>query len=151
MPSDFRSSPIGRCANPLGAVTGSNFKPRHDPTGRLPLTLPQVPRLEVGLEDLGVEGPAGGVSRFETPPRQRLERLHFSGFRLLHPRSIDLSAAYRESPGSTPRRHFINDNDDPSEPHEAKTNLTHPNIMPHCVRILFTRSEKGRPHVCTPN
>ncbi len=51
----------------------------------------------------------------------------------------------------TQRRHFINDNDDPSEPHEAKTNLTRSNIMPHCVRILFTRSEKGRPHVCTPN
>ena len=65
------------------------------------VSLAQVPRLEVGLEDLGVEGPAGGVSRFETPPRQRPDCLLFSGFRLLHPPGADLSAAYRESPDST--------------------------------------------------
>ncbi len=63
------------------------------------VSLAQIACLEVGLEDLGVEGPAGGVSRFETPPRQRPERLLFSGFRLLHPPSTDISAAYRESPG----------------------------------------------------
>ena len=54
------------------------------PVGIVSLT--QVPRLQMRLENLGVEGPAGGVSRFETLPRQGPERLLFSGFRLLHPR-----------------------------------------------------------------
>ncbi len=60
VPQNRSGTDIGACLeSPLGAVTASNFKPGHGPAGRLPLTLPQVPRLEVGLEDLGVEGPAG--------------------------------------------------------------------------------------------
>ncbi len=54
------------------------------------VSLAQIACLEVGLEDLGVEGLAGGVSRFETPPRQRPERL-------LHPRSRPIGRIPRES------------------------------------------------------
>jgi len=48
------------------------------------LAVPQKPRLQLRLEDLGVEGYGGRLSRFETPPLRRPGCLHFSGFRLLH-------------------------------------------------------------------
>ncbi len=54
--SDFRSSPISQPVSPPGARA---------------LAVPQIPRLEVRLEDLGAEGFAGRLSRFETPPLQR--------------------------------------------------------------------------------
>jgi len=45
------------------------------------LAVAQIPRLEVGFEDLGGEGFAGRLSRFKTPPLQRPGCLLFSKLR----------------------------------------------------------------------
>ena len=83
--SDFRSSPISRQVSPLGAFTRVELQTETRPgLGARALPLPQIARLEVRLENLGVEEIAGRLSRLETPPLQRPGCLHFSGFRLLH-------------------------------------------------------------------
>ena len=70
--SDFRSSPISRHVSPLGAFTRVKLQTETRPgLGARALAVPQIPRLEARLEDLGVEGFSGRVSRFETPPLQR--------------------------------------------------------------------------------